>query len=263
MLNPVTLILIILSGFFGGVFVGIASGTAAVFVIPCLTVFLGYSIHQATGTNLFVDCVIGGVAGSIFLLNKNVELRSTSLLVVTGGIGAFMGSRFTSAAPEYTLTVFIGLFLIAIGISFLVNGIRKNVKYIESKINFRVLRNHKLLSITVFGFIVGLISGFSGIGGSGMVAILLIFVLGYGIHTAIGTSLFMMFFIAGSGALSHMFNNELLFDAALIAGGAAATGAVFGGVFANNIDEDKLGGFIGAVVLLSGALMLIKAFVNI
>ncbi|UCD14489.1 MAG: sulfite exporter TauE/SafE family protein [Thermoplasmatales archaeon] len=257
------IILPLVCGFGSGVFVSLASGTAASVMIPCLTIFIGYSIHLAIGTSLVVDCIIGGIAGLIFLRSGNVDMRSGFLLAVTGVIGAIIGSRFTSGTSASGLGVFIGLILIFTGVNFIIKGVRKNIDYIETKINLKLFKNNKIPFLVIFGLIIGFISGFSGMGGSRMVALILIFILGYDIHTAIGTSLLMMFFIAGSGAISHGFNNEVIVSAALVAGCAAAVGAVSGSLVANQIDEDKLGRLVGSVLLGLGILILLKIFFNI
>ncbi|HEC82138.1 MAG TPA: sulfite exporter TauE/SafE family protein, partial [Thermoplasmatales archaeon] len=112
-----------------------------------------------------------------------------------------------------------------------------------------------------FGLTTGFVSGFSGMGGAGMLVFIFVLLFRYDLHTAIGTSLLLSFFIGGSGALAHVLSNETLFDVALVAAVAAAFGAVSGAIFANRVDEDKLGRLIGVVVLLSGFLLLVKAFV--
>lgn len=250
--NYITTIILFIFGFGSGISVGIASGTSGSFLIPCLTIFIGHSIHRAIGTSLLVDCIIGGVAGLIFLKNGHVNMRSGFLLAVAGVIGAILGSRFTSSASPLGLSIFIGLFLIFIGVNFIMNGVQRNVDFVEERINFKLFKDNKTLSFIICGFIIGLASGFSGVGGGGMVALFLIFILGYDIHTAIGTSLIMMFFIAGSGAVGHFLNNEVIVDAALIAGFGAIIGAVSGSVVANKVDENKLGRLIGVIFIVLG-----------
>ena len=83
----------------------------------------------------------------------------------------------------------------------------------------------------------------------------LIFVMEYDLHTSIGTSLLMMLFIAGSGALSHGMQNEVIVDIALIAGIGAIIGGILGSVFANRIDEEKLGRLIGGIIVILGLLV--------
>jgi len=230
-----TIIILIASGFWSGVFVGMGSGTTAAIMITCLTVLLNRSVHNSIGTSLLIDSIIGIIAGLIFLRKGNVRLRSCILLIFTGSIGSFLGSRFTSAAPESWLLLSIGILLILMGCSFITKGVQRNIDYVGSKINIKRFQENKNA---------------------------LILILGYNIHTAVGTALIMMFFISGSGAIGHVLNDEIIFGAALVAGSAAIVGAVFGSLIANKIDEDKLGRVIGVIIAILGIAIFLRTFFN-
>lgn len=253
-----TILLLIIAGLGSGIFVGAASGTAGMFIIPCLTIFIGYSIHQAIGTSLLVDCIIGLIAGLIFLKNAKVDLKSSSPLILTGVIGALIGSRFTAIAPESGLNIVIGISLLFFGLNLLINGVQRNIKYINAKINFKFIKDHKMISFVILGFSIGLTSGFSGMGSAAAIALVLIFILEYDVHKAIGTALFAMFFIAGAGAIGHVANNEIIISALLVTGCAAGLGALLGSTFANKINEDRLGRFIGVIIVILGSFIFIK-----
>jgi len=252
--------ILIISGFGSGLIVGIGSGTAGGLMIPILTVFLGRNIHSSIGTSLIIDSIIGGIAGLIFFKKGSVDIRSGVILAITGVIGALIGSRFTQSAPESGLNLFIGLGLMLLGINFLINGIGKNVEYINSKINFRKVRENKVIAFVIIGFIIGFISGFSGIGGGGLVTLILILVLCYSVHTAIGTSLIMLMFIAGAGGIVHIIQNEFYLDGILIAGVSSIFGAVIGSSYANKINEEKLGKIIGLIIVVFGFSVILKIF---
>ena len=251
-------ILPILAGFVSGIFVGAASGTAASLMIPILTVFMGFPLYRSIGTSLFFDCMIGLTAGMVFLKNKNIDIKSSKILIITGVAGAVVGSQFTAKASQFSLNILIGLFLIIMGLNFIINGIRKNVDFVERKINLNFFREHMKESLIIFGLIIGFCSGFFGAGSGAMMAMVMIFILAYDVHTAIGTSLLVMFFIAGAGAISHFLNNEFILQVALYAGLSAIIGAFLSSSFANRIDEDKLGRFVGLIILLLGVLMFVK-----
>jgi len=257
-----TIIILIASGFWSGVFVGMGSGTTAAIMITCLTVLLNRSVHNSIGTSLLIDSIIGIIAGLIFLRKGNVRLRSCILLIFTGSIGSFLGSRFTSAAPESWLLLSIGILLILMGCSFITKGVQRNIDYVGSKINIKRFQENKNAFFIIFGLVAGFGSGFSGMGIGGIVALVLILILGYNIHTAVGTALIMMFFISGSGAIGHVLNDEIIFGAALVAGSAAIVGAVFGSLIANKIDEDKLGRVIGVIIAILGIAIFLRTFFN-
>ena len=251
-------ILPVLTGFISGVFVGAASGTAASLMIPILTVFMGFPLYRSIGTSLFVDCMIGLTAGMVFLKNKNIDIKSSRILIITGVAGAVVGSQLTAKTSQFSLNILIGLFLIIMGLNFIINGIRKNVDFVERKINLSFFRKHRRKSLIIFGLIIGFCSGFFGAGSGAMMAMVMIFILAYDVHTAIGTSLLVMFFIAGAGATSHFLNNEFILQVALYAGLSAIIGAFLSSSFANRIDEDKLGRFVGLIIFLLGFLMFVK-----
>jgi len=254
------LIILIISGFGSGIFVGMGSGTTGSIMITSLTVFIGYSIHQAIGTSLLIDCIIGGIAGFIFLKKGNSNFRPAILIACTGAIGSFIGSQFTSSAPEVGLIILISIILIILGISFIVKGLQKNIDYIREKGRTQRLKENKALFFVAFGLIAGASSGFTGMGIGGVVALILMLILDYDIHTAIGTALLSIMFISGAGAIGHVLNNEVLFSAGLIAGGAAVVGAVVGSFAANKINEEKLGRIVGVLILTMGIIILFRAF---
>jgi uncharacterized membrane protein YfcA len=131
------------------------------------------------------------------------------------------------------------------------------VNYIREKVDFSWFQNHSQFSLFFFASIIGFLSGFSGMGSSGSMTIILIFILGYDLHTSIGTSLLMMFFIAGAGGMAHGFQGNIVLQSAMIAGVGAVIGAGAGSLFANRIDEDKLGRIIGAIIIVLGVAFII------
>lgn len=253
-------VILLLFGLGAGLFVGAASGTAGALLIPGLTMVMGYATPQAVGTSLAVDAVVGGTAGLIFVKNQHVDLRSSFLLIITGLGGALVGSSLTAKAPEAGLNVFIGLFLLLTGMSFLKNGAEGRLPVIPSRVRLAVVRQHKTTALLCLGFMVGLISGFSGLGGGRMMMLVLILILGYSVHTAVGTSLLLMLWVAGAGAISHSFQQEVVLSAVAILAPAAAAGAVTASVLANKVPENILARVVGAIIVVLGALRVIKTF---
>jgi len=255
-----TILLLVITGLSSGIFVGAASGTAGMFMIPCLTIFIERPISQAIGTSLLIDAIIGLVAGIVFLKNSKVDVKSSYPLIITGVLGALIGGKLTAITPESELNIIIGIFLVIFGLNLLINGVQRNIKYINSKINFKFIKDHRTISFVILGFFIGLISGFSGMGSASIIAIIMVFILDQDIHKAIGTSLLSMFFIAGAGGISHVISSEIVLSALLIAGCSAGIGAFLGSAFANKINEDKLGRIIGLITVILGAILLVKIF---
>ena len=234
------------------------SGTTGSIMITSLTVFCNYPIHQAIGTTLLIDCIIGGVAGFIFLKKGKSNFRPAILIAGAGAVGSFIGSQFTSSAPKVGLIILISVILIILGISFITKGLQKNIDYIREKSKVQRLKENKTIFFVSFGLIAGVSSGFTGMGIGGVVALILMLVLDYDIHTAIGTALLSIMFISGAGAIGHVLNNEVLFHAGFIAVCAAIIGAIIGSFFANKINEEKLGKIVGMLILTMGIIILFR-----
>jgi len=247
-----SLIIIISAGFASGLLVGFASGTAGLIMLPVLTIFLKNKIHISIGTSLIIDFFIGGVAGTIFYLKNNVKIKESAILLICSIIGAFIGSQFTSFAPEKWLLLFTSISLMFFGINFLVNGIQKNVDFINSKFKFKIIKNNIKIASIFAGLIIGFVSGFSGIGGGGFIAIILILIFGYNVRNGIGTSLIMLSLITGSGAIGQIINGNFLLDATIYVVPSACIGAFIGSNYANKVNEDLLGRLIGLIVLIMG-----------
>lgn len=245
---------ILIVGFGSGISVGMGSGTASPIIIPILTLLMGVSIHHAIGNSLFIDSIIGCTAGILFLFHGRANIKTILSLGIPGALGAIIGSHFTSSASETGLNLFLGLIVIFIGINFLVNGIQKNLDFIKDRINFIWFRENSKIFFPVFGVILGGLSGFLGIGVGGIIALILIFV----IHTAIGTSLLIMSFIAGSGAIEHIVAGEIAWSGAIFAATGAVIGSLTGSMFANKISSDILGRILGGIILVLGFLITMK-----
>ncbi|MGC9307602.1 MAG: sulfite exporter TauE/SafE family protein [Thermoplasmatota archaeon] len=259
--NLVDVAMLLAFGFGAGLFVGTASGTAGSILIPSFTLLIGYTAPDAIGTSLAVDCIIGAVAGAVYLRNRHVDIRPTVLLVAAGLAGTLLGSRFTAYTPEAGLKVILGCFLVAVGVLLIKNGAHKNIGLISHSIQSRSFMKHKTAVFLALGFLVGIISGFIGMGGGRMLALILIFIMGYQIHTAIGTSLILMFFIAGTGAASHAFNGEIVCNAVIPTGIAAAAGALVSAHFANRINEDTLARVVGVIILGLGVVLIVNLLI--
>lgn len=254
------LILLTIVGFCIGIFISTASGTAATLLIPLLTLGLGHSTPQSIGTSLALDSIIAGTAAVIYIKHKQIDLKSTAVLVCFGIIGSLLGSQFTTSAPETVLKIIIGCFLVFIGFSFARKGVKKNITYLQRNIKITFLQNHTMVSLLILGLIVGTMSGFIGIGGGRIITIILIFILGYRFHQAVGTSLIIMFFIAGTGAISHGLQQDILPSIIGLLSIPVFIGTVLGSMYANQIDEVKLSRIAGIIIFIFGLTIIITAF---
>jgi len=97
-----------------------------------------------------------------------------------------------------------------------------------------------ILVLTLVTLGVGVLLGYIGAGGAGVLVALLTTAFGLEIHTAIGTALAAMCVLTITGAISHFREGNVAPRVALIAGPAGAIGAIVGAQFSSNVPEHTL-----------------------
>ena len=101
----------LLAGVIGGM--GIGGGTI---LIPALILLTNISQHQAQGLNL-LSFIPAALAASItYFKNKSIEISLFLPLVISGVIGAVLGSLLAVHLPASLLRRLFGIFLIGIGL---------------------------------------------------------------------------------------------------------------------------------------------------
>jgi len=92
-----------------------------------------------------------------------------------------------------------------------------------------------------------------------MILMVLTFIYGFSVHTAVGTSVLIMAFNATFGAASHfLVDQSIPLLEISISGLGGLIGGVMAAVYANAISEKKLSKAIGVVFILLGFISFIK-----
>lgn len=89
-------------------------------------------------------------------------------------------------------------------------------------------------------FLLGLVIGFIGAGGAGLLVALLTSAFGLPVHTAIGTALATMCLVTISGGASHLREGNVAPRVGLVVGLAGAAGAVVGAHYSQLVPEAQL-----------------------
>lgn len=105
------IIISVISGIIGGM--GIGGGTI---LIPGLIIFLKTPQHIAQSVNLLSFIPAAIVAIISHLKQGNIEKKITVKLIISGILGAVMGSYFAIKLPGNILRRLFGVFLLVMGI---------------------------------------------------------------------------------------------------------------------------------------------------
>jgi len=120
-----------------------------------------------------------------------------------------------------------------------------------------------ILSLIGLMFLVGMIIGFIGAGGAGIVVALLTTAYGLPIHVAIGTALGTMCLTTVSGAISHVREGNVAPRIGAVVGISGAVGAVLGAYVGQGIPEARLQVFAGLGLWFLAALVWVRSRMEI
>lgn len=193
------ILICLLAGLGAGVGTGFAGMSAAAIIGPLLMTFLGVPPYQAIGIGLLSDVLASLVSAYTYKKNDNLDIKNSLPLLLSVLVMTIVASFVSSLLPEQAMGGVAQFALIAVGIKFLIKPSR------TTKEDMKTTSNSKhLLKSVIGGVIVGFICGFTGAGGGMMLLFVLSTFLGYELHMAVGTSVFIMAFTALTGGVSHI-----------------------------------------------------------
>lgn len=187
-----------LAGAGAGIGTGFAGMSAAAVIGPMLITFLGIPAYSAVGIGLASDVLASAVSAWTYHKNKNLDIRNSLPLLVSVLTMTVVGSLIASLLPERAMSSTMQYSMIIIGLRFLLKPVQTTKAQMAA-----VTPRERITKSVIGGVIVGLICGFVGAGGGMMLLFVLTSFLGYQLHMAVGTSVFIMAFTALTGGVSH------------------------------------------------------------
>lgn len=193
-----TVLICFLASAAAGVGTGFAGMSAAAVIAPMLSVFLGIPIYDAIGIGLASDVIASAISAYNYKKRGNLDIKNSLVLLVTVLAMTVVGSFASSFMPETAMSGTAQVAMIFIGLKFLI----KPVTTPKEKLGEQTVRQ-RVTKAMIGGIFIGFICGFVGAGGGMMMLFVLTSFLGYSIHMAVGTSVFIMAFTAFTGGVSH------------------------------------------------------------
>ena len=224
-----------------GLSLGILGSGGSIVTLPVLVYVAKIPPSQAVGMSL---AIVGGTSllGALLQFRKgNLHLKAVMLFSVTGVLGAFLGSGATHFLSKQALLLAFAAIMLAVG-SLMLSG-RPRLK--EG-------RKCQVWPCLVVGLVVGLLTGFLGVGGGFLIVPALVMAAGLTVRMSGGTSLAIIALNSASGLLGQArfvrIDWGLLVPFLVLACG----GMLAGLAFANRVPEKNLRRiFAGALVVLA------------
>lgn len=187
-----------IAGAGAGLGTGFAGMSAAAIIGPMLITFLGVPAYQAVGIGLASDVLASAISAWTYKKHKNLDIKNSLPLIASVLIVTVIGSYIASLLPERAMSSTMQIAMIMIGLKFLLKPVRTTKEQMNS-----VPKKERIIKAIIGGIFIGAICGMVGAGGGMMLLFVLTSFLGYPLHMAVGTSVFIMTFTALTGGVSH------------------------------------------------------------
>ena len=194
----ITILVCFIAGAGAGIGTGFAGMSAAAVIGPMLITFLGIPAYEAVGIGLISDVLASLVSAYTYKKSGNLDVKNSLPLLISVLVVTMIGSFVASFLPEQAMSDTMQIALIIIGLRFILKPVNKTREQLEES-----SPKSRFIKAVIGGIFVGFICGFAGAGGGMMLLLVLTSFLGYPMHLAVGTSVFIMAFTALTGGVSH------------------------------------------------------------
>jgi uncharacterized protein len=252
----VHVLLAVLLGTVIGLSLGAIGGGGSILTVPILVYVIGQDAHVATATSL---AVVGAtaLAGAIPHWRAGRVSLSTALPFGAAGIGgAFVGAWANHLVPGWLILGLFGVLMLVVAARMFFSK-RGPVKH-KASAGSGWLHWVRIVSA---GLIVGVMTGFFGVGGGFLIVPALLLVLGLSMREAVGTSLVVIAINSVSGLLAHLRYGglDLATLGLFVAGGTL--GALAGALVSGRLDEQRLQRGFAVFIALVGVWLIARNLV--
>ena len=199
-------IVCLIASILAGIGTGFVGMSAAVAITPMLIGFLGVDHFVATAIALASDVLASAVAALTYARHKNIDLKNGFLLMTTVLLFTIGGTIAGYYVPNTTMGIGTIVTVFLMGLRLVIFS---NLKNTEAK---KLSKRRKIIVSIIGGALIGFVCGFVGAGGGMMLLFVLTVFLGFDMHKAVGTSLFVMMFSALVGSSFHIVYDGLLVE---------------------------------------------------
>lgn len=252
-ITDLQVILSIISGLVVGFSLGLIGGGGSILAIPLLIYLVGYDHpHVVIGTTALAVSINAFLNLIPHARQKHVDMRKGIIFSIPGIAGVLLGAELGLVTPGDKLLFIFAILMIVIAIYML------RRKCVETAAEPH--HGESISRLTIIGFLVGLASGFFGIGGGFLIVPGLIYAGGLNIIQAVGTSLVSVGAFGLVTAIRYSMSGDLnlLISALYISGGIA--GGWIGTFYASRVSKKKLTQIFAVIIILVALYMLYMNF---
>ncbi|HEV2247366.1 MAG TPA: sulfite exporter TauE/SafE family protein [Terriglobia bacterium] len=230
-----------------GLSLGLLGSGGSIVTLPVLVYVARVPAHEAVGMSLLIVGATSALGSLINFRRGNFDLRAGMFFGVSGIVGAFVGSKFTHLVSAQVLLLCFGALMLVVGIRMLLVN-----EAIRPGGLCRPLR------CFVTGVVVGLLTGFLGVGGGFVILPALVLFAGLEMKTAVGTSLAVIAVNSLAGLLGQFRYVQFEWALTLAFLSAAAIGMISGLILARRISSGSLRRAFAFAIVALGTFIIVK-----
>lgn len=204
--------LAIIGGIAIGFALGLTGGGGGIFAVPLLVYGMSLEPREAVGVSL---AAVGTTAliGALTQLRRGAtDVRTGLLFAVAGMAGAPIGSRLSTLVPQSVLLVLFSGLMLVVAVRMWSKSRKKpggggeQMRFVcqQDECGRPKLGPRCVALLSVLGLTTGVLAGMFGVGGGFVIVPALVLFGGLAIHTAVATSLMVIFLISVSGVTSYV-----------------------------------------------------------
>ncbi|MBJ7266737.1 sulfite exporter TauE/SafE family protein [Idiomarina abyssalis] len=250
------MLLAILGAVVIGLSLGLFGSGGSILTVPVLMYLVDMPAGESIASSLLIVAGISLFGSISYIRRKNVSWRHFWVFGIPGMVGTYGGAWLgTLVDSRWQLLTFSLLMIVAAGLMW--RSKPKPPAHVYS-MNYA--------KVTLEGFVVGIITGFVGVGGGFLIVPALVLLAGLSMPVAIGTSLLIIVIKSIAGFFKYyavMSSNDVQFDWLII--GIMILGGVFGSVFGSKIGrslpKERLQKGFAVFLVLMGIFVIVKSVI--
>jgi uncharacterized protein len=234
-----------------GLALGALGGGGSILTVPALVYVVGLEPAAATTSSLIIVGITALIAVVPHARAHRVRFGAGLMFGALGTAGSFAGAALSQSVPATTLLLaFAGLMVVVASLM-----LRRALRHRptggppfdpteEPMLRLRPFSCAcpRVAKVVVTATVVGLLTGFFGVGGGFVLVPALVLALGFPMPTAVGTSLLVIAVNSATALTARLTHGTAELDWALIATFtvAAVAGSLVGGRMAGSVDPRRL-----------------------
>ena len=248
-----------MAGAGAGIGTGFAGMSAAAIIGPVLATFLGLPAYEAIGIGLISDVLASAVSAYTYKKSGNLDIKHSLPMMISVLAVTIIGSLVGNLLPDGAMSGAMQIAMFIIGLRFLLKPVKTSKEQMHTG-----SAKSKLIKAIIGGAFVGFICGFIGAGGGMMMLFVLTTFLGYQMHMAVGTSVFIMTFTALTGGISHFaIGGKPDILCLILCAAFTLIWARIAAKIANKADTKVLNRTVGIVMVVTSLVILAVSYFNI